>query len=230
MQRYKNGLCRMGKVFHYCFRVDGVQYKGTTHETERGMAEAVLASKRRDILRGVQPQDIHAPVPVPAPVPTMRILVDSWVQSYRTTHTGMRLELDQDGVRHRSADETLVRIDEYEFEGFDVAVQDEIVCRWLRCSWTSLQAKDLAKVCWTLGVEGCSTDDCGVNRATGSLLPELGQGQVNVVRMCTSPGRGIPLSRLLGQASRSCSGQLPCHYRRATREAYSRGLGCISLR
>jgi hypothetical protein len=64
MPRYKNGLARVGKVFHYCFKIKGVQFKGSTYATDRATAESVLSPKRKEALLG--PQE------VPVPMPTMK--------------------------------------------------------------------------------------------------------------------------------------------------------------
>jgi integrase len=84
MPRYKNGLARVGKFFHYCFKIKGVQFKGSTHAIDRATAETVLATKRKDALLG--PQEITLPMP------TMKALVESWVKSYGTTYSSKHLE------------------------------------------------------------------------------------------------------------------------------------------
>jgi len=84
MPRYKNGLARVGKVFHYCFKIKSVQFKGSTYATDRATAESVLATKRREALLG--PQEIALPMP------SMKMLVESWVKSYATTYSSKHLE------------------------------------------------------------------------------------------------------------------------------------------
>lgn len=84
MPRYKNGLARIGKVFHYCFRIEGKQFKGSTHATDRATAEAILAVKRKEALLG--------PQVVPDPMPTMKKLVGYWIKSYGTTYSKRHLE------------------------------------------------------------------------------------------------------------------------------------------
>ena len=92
MPRYKNGLARVGKVYHYCFTIQRQQFKGSTRASDRATAEQVLASKRREALLG--PQD------APAPIPTLRGLVDAWQASYKSTYS----------QRHLAIVETFARI------------------------------------------------------------------------------------------------------------------------
>ena len=85
MPRFKNGLSRVGKVYHYCFRVNGTQYKGSTRATDRATAEEVLANLRKAALLG--------PQAVPEPTPTLQALVESWLTSHRATFSRRHIEL-----------------------------------------------------------------------------------------------------------------------------------------
>lgn len=77
MPRFKNGLSRVGEVYHYCFRVNGTQFKGSTRAQDRATAEKVLAQKRKEALLG--------PENLPQPIPTLGALVDAWVASYKAS-------------------------------------------------------------------------------------------------------------------------------------------------
>ncbi len=85
MPRFKNGLSRVGKVYHYCIRINGEQFKGSTRATDRQTAEQVLALKRKEALLG--------PQAIPEPMPTLKALVASWLSSYRSTHSKRHIEL-----------------------------------------------------------------------------------------------------------------------------------------
>lgn len=85
MPRFKNGLARAGEVYHFCFRVNGTQYKGSTKARDRATAEQVLATKRREALLG--PQD------APVPIPTLRCLIQAWQASYKSTFSQRHLEI-----------------------------------------------------------------------------------------------------------------------------------------
>ena len=85
MPRFKNGLSRVGKYYHYCFRIDGTQHKGSTRATDRTTAEEVLANLRREALLG--------PQSMPTPIPTLKHLITSWLSSYRTTYSARHIEL-----------------------------------------------------------------------------------------------------------------------------------------
>ncbi|WP_243304448.1 tyrosine-type recombinase/integrase [Geothrix oryzisoli] len=51
--KFKNGLAKQpGGAFHYCIRVNGKQYKGSTRATDLLTAKKVLEEKRRQILMG----------------------------------------------------------------------------------------------------------------------------------------------------------------------------------
>jgi len=50
---YRNGLAKQpGGQFHYCFRINGRQYKGSTRATDPATARKVLEERRRQILMG----------------------------------------------------------------------------------------------------------------------------------------------------------------------------------
>jgi integrase len=85
MPSFRNGLCRIGKVYHYCFRINGKQYKGSTRATERAIAEQVLALKRKEALLGPQPPEI--------PMPKLEELVSSWLETYASTYSKRHIDL-----------------------------------------------------------------------------------------------------------------------------------------
>ena len=84
MPHFKNGLSRVGKVYHYCFRINGQQFKGSTRATDRTTAEQVVILKRKEAILGPQPK--------PTPIPTVRELTDAWVKSYRSTYSLRHIE------------------------------------------------------------------------------------------------------------------------------------------
>lgn len=84
MPTFKNGLARVGKVYYYCFRVNGTQFKGSTRATDRATAEKVVEAKRREALTG--------PAPKPVAIPTVKKLIESWVDSYRSTYSARHIE------------------------------------------------------------------------------------------------------------------------------------------
>ena len=51
--KFKNGLAKQpGGAFHYCIRLNGKQYKGSTRATDLPTAKKVLEEKQRQILMG----------------------------------------------------------------------------------------------------------------------------------------------------------------------------------
>lgn len=84
MAKFRNGLAKVGKVYHYCFTLHGKQFKGSTRATDRASAELVLASKRKEALLGPQEK--------PLPALTVKELVAAWVASYRTTYSPRHIE------------------------------------------------------------------------------------------------------------------------------------------
>lgn len=84
MPTYKNGLARVGKVYHYCFRINGEQFKGSTRATDKATAEKVLAKARQDALLGPQEE--------PQPIPTLSKLIEAWLASYERTYSPRHIE------------------------------------------------------------------------------------------------------------------------------------------
>jgi len=80
MASFKNGLLKHPNGFyHYCFRVQGRQYKGSTRATDRATAEKVLVEKRREALLG-------KPKLRPTLV-SVRELVLNWLDAHRGVHS-----------------------------------------------------------------------------------------------------------------------------------------------
>lgn len=84
MPRFKNGLARVGKVYYYCFRINGVQHKGSTRATDRTTAEKVVDALKQEALLGPQAK--------PLPIPTVSKLITSWIESHRTTFSHRHIE------------------------------------------------------------------------------------------------------------------------------------------
>lgn len=84
MPTYKNGLARVGKVYHYCFRINGEQFKGSTRATDKATAEKLLAKARQDALLGPQEE--------PQPIPTLSKLIEAWLASYERTYSPRHIE------------------------------------------------------------------------------------------------------------------------------------------
>ena len=84
MPRYRNGLSKVGKVYHYCFRIHGEQFKGSTRAADRASAEKVLAQKRKEALFG-------PPEPVVV-IPVMKDHVRNWLDTHRPTHSVQHLK------------------------------------------------------------------------------------------------------------------------------------------
>lgn len=85
MPKFKNGLARVGKVYHYCFTIERRQFKGSTRAQDRATAEKVLAQKRKDALLGPESQ--------PQPIPTLGTLADAWVESYQRSLSKRHVEI-----------------------------------------------------------------------------------------------------------------------------------------
>jgi len=85
MPHFKNGLCRVGKVYHYCFTINSQQFKGSTRATDRATAEAVLAIKRKEAILG--------PQAIPEPMPTFKKLVGAWLTSHRHSLSKRHVEI-----------------------------------------------------------------------------------------------------------------------------------------
>jgi len=82
---FKNGLCRVGKVYHYCFKINNRQYKGSTRATDRATAESVLELKRKEALLG--------PQAIPTPMPTMQKLIEAWMASHKGVLSKRHIEI-----------------------------------------------------------------------------------------------------------------------------------------
>lgn len=78
MASFKYGLMKHPSgYYHYCFKIHGRQYKGSTRATDRATAEKVLAEKRREALLGR--------TTLRSGVVTVRDLVQNWLETHRGT-------------------------------------------------------------------------------------------------------------------------------------------------
>lgn len=84
MPRFRNGLARVGKIYYYCFRINGRQFKGSTRASDRATAEQVVVQKRKEALLGPQAK--------PVPIPTVRKLTEAWSKSYKSTYSPRHVE------------------------------------------------------------------------------------------------------------------------------------------
>ncbi|HJV49079.1 MAG TPA: site-specific integrase [Geothrix sp.] len=76
---FKNGLSKQpGGAFHYCIRVNGRQYKGSTRATDLPTARKVLDEKRRQILMG------ECGV---RRVPTLGEVRDEWLRIHKAVYS-----------------------------------------------------------------------------------------------------------------------------------------------
>jgi len=83
MAKFRNGLGRVGRYWHYCFKVEGKVFRGSTHVTDHATAEKILADKRREValsLRGL----FHR-------MPTVRELLAQWLETHRTVFSTKHL-------------------------------------------------------------------------------------------------------------------------------------------
>lgn len=76
MPKFKNGLARVGDVYHYCFRVNGRYLRGSTRAHDRATAEKVLSEIRRRSLLGADA--------IPIEPPTIQELVRVWIQNHQS--------------------------------------------------------------------------------------------------------------------------------------------------
>jgi len=95
MAGFRNGLQKVGDTYHYCFRIHGQQYKGSTRARDQKTAKKVLESKRQEALLG-------APL-IQAEPPTVSALVKDWL----LTHAHITCE------RHRKGVEIMTRISRF---------------------------------------------------------------------------------------------------------------------
>ena len=84
MPRFRNGLSKVGKVYHFCFRINGEQFKGSTRAIDRESAEKVLAQKRKEALFG--------PPEPKVVIPVMKDLIANWLETHRPTHSVQHLK------------------------------------------------------------------------------------------------------------------------------------------
>ena len=84
MSKFRNGLSRVGKVYHYCFRINSQQFKGSTRATDRASAERVLLEKRKEALFG--------PPEPKVVIPLMKDLITNWLDTHRPTHSIQHLK------------------------------------------------------------------------------------------------------------------------------------------
>lgn len=75
MPKFKNGLAKVGDVYHYCFRINGRYLKGSTRAHDRASAEKVIAEIRRRNLLGAEA--------IPIAPPTIRELVKIWTENHQ---------------------------------------------------------------------------------------------------------------------------------------------------
>jgi len=83
MAKFRNGLGRVGRYWHYCIKVDGKVFRGSTHVTDHATAEKILADKRREValaMRGL----FHR-------LPTVRELLVQWLEVHRTVFSTKHL-------------------------------------------------------------------------------------------------------------------------------------------
>ena len=91
MAKFRNGLGRVGRFWHYCFKVEGKVYRGSTHAMDHATAEKILADKRREIalsMRGL----FHR-------MPTVRELLVKWLEVHRTVFSAKHLESVEGSMR-----------------------------------------------------------------------------------------------------------------------------------
>ncbi|WP_291271720.1 hypothetical protein [Geothrix sp.] len=81
MAGFKNGLQKVGDVYHYCFRINRKQFKGSTRAHDHQTAKKILESKRQEALLGKPSVQKEAPA--------FAALVEDWLSTHaRTTSTG----------------------------------------------------------------------------------------------------------------------------------------------
>ena len=84
MAGFKNGLQKVGDVYHYCFRVHGRQFKGSTRAHDLSTAKKVLEEKRQEAILG-KPA-------APKEAPTVAALVNEWLASHSRTASARHLQ------------------------------------------------------------------------------------------------------------------------------------------
>lgn len=79
MTTFKNGLAKHESGFyHYCFRHEGMQFKGSTRATDLATAKKVLEERRRQVINGNLGE---------RPVPILTELTAEWLRLYRPVHS-----------------------------------------------------------------------------------------------------------------------------------------------
>jgi integrase len=77
--RFKNGLAKHPSgYYHYCIRLNGQQYKGSTRATDLATARTVLEQRRRQIVQegcGIRQ------------IPTLAQLRDEWLRIHKAVHS-----------------------------------------------------------------------------------------------------------------------------------------------
>jgi integrase len=84
MPGFRNGLQKCGDVYHYCFRIHGKQFKGSTRAHDLQTAKKVLEEKRREAILGKA-------LPPPT-ILTVAELVKDWLHSRRASASAKHLE------------------------------------------------------------------------------------------------------------------------------------------
>ena len=92
MAGFKNGLQKVGDTYHYCFRINGKQSKGSTRAHDLQTAKKVLEEKRREAIVG-------KPL-LPQEAPTFSALVTEWLTTHSRTASS----------RHQQSVELISRI------------------------------------------------------------------------------------------------------------------------
>ena len=84
MAGFKNGLQKVGEVYHYCIRINGKQYKGSTRAHDLQTAKKVLEDKRREAILGK--------AIAPKEAPTFSALVSEWLTTHSRTASARHLQ------------------------------------------------------------------------------------------------------------------------------------------
>lgn len=77
MAGFKHGLQKVGDVYHYCFRIHGRQFKGSTRARDLQTARKVLEERRQQVLLG-------KPI-VPVRAPLVADLVRDWLVNHQAS-------------------------------------------------------------------------------------------------------------------------------------------------
>ncbi len=90
MAGFKNGLQKVGGVYHYCFRIHKKQFKGSTRAHDLQTAKKILENKRLEALLGKPTSQKE--------VPTFSALVKEWLSAHARTASAGHCQ----GVEHIS--------------------------------------------------------------------------------------------------------------------------------